>query len=189
MTNLKPTPWIFGLGANLVDDDGNPVKIVLGGRSVNVVPYPSTLMAEKYMDKGWSVAFNFSYNHFKTGKLINNDIPFTVTSDFLAFDLLAKYNFCELFDFNKIVFHSERKILDIYAASGFGYTIRNTARVKDAMTFNLGPGSNIWFTDRWGMNLQAMAKFGLKAPLFKTPYNYLQYCLGIIYRFKPGGGV
>ncbi len=185
--DLQPTPWTAGLGWNIVDDNGKPFKKIFdAGKSWNIPPYPSVFRAEKDFTKGWAAMFNFNFNQYKAGKLVNSDIPSTSSSIFMSFDLNAKYNFSQLYDFSSKLFKLPPKLLDVYMASGFGYTSRNTSRFKGAGTYNIGFGMTAIFYKGWGMNLEAMSKFGLAGPgpLFKTPTNYLQYNFGAVYRFK-----
>jgi hypothetical protein len=184
VSTLKPTPWVIGVGWNMVADNGNPFKKDFKSRTWQAPAYQTTFRLEKYIDKGWSAVFYFSYNKFKKGSLINSEIPAPANSDLIAFDFNAKYNFCELYDVNQKWFKFKEKVFDLYATSGIGYTIRHTLRVKDVCTFNFGFGTNIWLYKGWGVNLQAMAKFGLTGPLIKTPTNYLQASFGVIYTFK-----
>ncbi len=184
---LRPTPWTVGLGWNIVDDNGTPWKKIFdAGNSWQIAPFPTSLRGEKDMTKGWSVMLNINFNQYKAGKLVNSDLPATSSSLFMSYDVNAKYNFSHLFDFSSKVFKLPEKLLDVYMASGFGYTYRNTAKVSGAATYNIGFGMTAIFYKGWGMNLEAMSKFGLKGPIFKTPSNYLQYNFGAVYRFKQG---
>lgn len=188
MATLRPTPWVIGLGWNIVDDDGNPFHKIVNGKSLNAYPFINTFRLEKYIDKGWSATFNFSYNNYVVGKLINSDIPSTSSSNFMSFDLNAKYDFCALYNINEKWFNTEKNVLDLYSTFGFGYTVRNISRVNNVGTLNIGFGTNIWIYNNWGLNLQSSAKFGLKAPFLTTPSNYLQHCFGVIHLFKTRKG-
>ena len=156
---LRTTPWTFGLGWNIVDDNGNPWKKIFDvNKAWNLAPYPGSVRAEKDMTKGWSVMFNFDINQYYVGKIINSDRN-TKSSLFMSFDLNAKYDFKHLFDFSsKIGFPPNQ--WDVYMASGFGYTSRNSNKVKGCGTFNIGFGTTAIFYKGWGMNLEAMSKLG-----------------------------
>jgi hypothetical protein len=184
LTKLKPTPWILGIGWNVVDDDGHPTKNLFSSKSLNMTPYLSTLRAEKYVAAGFSGVFYFAYNNFQAGKFINSDLPANASSNFMCYDLEVKYNLCTLYDINLHLFGMQRQLFDIYFATGMGYTFRAAQRVPDVTTYNFGLGSNIWLTRHWGVNLQGMAKLGLTTPLFRTPANYLQYSFGVVYGFN-----
>jgi hypothetical protein len=185
---LKPSPWIIGLGWNIVDDDGNPFKRGLDRKSLNALTFPSTLSIEKSIYQGWSMVFCIAYNDYKAGQYVNSAIPLKSSSNFWSYDLNAKYNLCNLYDINAKWLRSEKKIIDIYAIAGFGYTFRSTQKVKDVSSFNIGMGGNLWIYKGWGINLQGLAKFALKEPLFRSPYNYLQYNIGVVYAFSLFGG-
>ncbi len=184
MAVLRPTPWTVGLGWNIVEDNGNAWKKIFDVKpSWNFQYYPSSIRAEKELIEGWSAMFNFNFNQYKTGKNINGDIP-AASTIFLSFDLNAKYNFSHLYDFSSKLFKLGPNLIDVYAASGFGYTYRKTARFGGTGTYNIGFGTTAIVYKSWGFNLEAMCKFGLAAPFFKTPTNYLQYSFGAVYRFK-----
>lgn len=186
---MRRTPWTVGLGWNIVDDNGHAYKKIFDVKnSWNLPFYPSIARCEKYFDKGWSAVFNGSFNQYKPSKLINDINPHGTTSIFMAYDLNTKYDFTYLYDISDKWFGSLEKIVDVYATSGFGFTYRNTAKVKSCATYNIGFGMTAILYQGWGINLEAMSKFGLKGPIYETPANYLQYTFGAVYRFKPGPG-
>lgn len=171
------SPWIFGLGWNVIDDDGEPFnKLVDAGKSWNVVPYPSKLSAEKIILQGWSAEAAINYNQLKSGKIINNDVIKT-TQTFISFDINGKFNLME-FAKTKIFF-------DPYVMNGFGYTYRSSSKHSSVPTANIGLGFNCWvYNNMIGINVQSQAKFALISPIIKTPANYLQHSLGIVYKFQ-----
>ncbi|MCW3076533.1 MAG: hypothetical protein JWO32_1142 [Bacteroidetes bacterium] len=187
MQKLAESPWVFGLGWNIVDDNGKPWKKGFDAHnSWNIQGYPTTVRVEKFYDKGFSFVFNFAYNKYKAGKLINSEIPNATTTNFMSFDLNGKYNFCELYDINTKLFNFATPVFDPYATTGFGYTYRNTPRFGGAATYNIGLGLHSWIYKGFGVNLEVMAKFGLAGPFFRTPTNYTQYNFGIIYQLTEG---
>ena len=184
--NLKPTPWIVGLGGNVIDDDGKPFQGLFDAKkSWNIQPYPTRATIEKTLMYGWSAEFAFNYNRIKTGKIINGDQR-TVPGNYFCFDLSGKFNFNEFF--------KEKTWFDVYLIHGYGYTYRDAVNYKNVMTANVGFGADAWvYDDMLGINIQTQAKFGLNSPFIKTGANYLQHSLSIIYRFntvgkKSGGG-
>jgi hypothetical protein len=184
--DLRNAPWVFGVHWHIVDDDGFAFKRIFKAKeSWNIPPYPCRITVEKYYKKGFSFEFQAAFNQYKVGKLINSDKPLTAPGIFLSFDINGKFNFCELYDFNKLFGLGEKKIFDIYGIHGWGYTYRSTPRVGNAATFNIGFGFNAWVYENWGVQVQAMSKFGLDAPLFRTPKNYLNYSFGVVYKLKP----
>ncbi|MDF1673782.1 MAG: hypothetical protein P1U41_09760 [Vicingaceae bacterium] len=125
--------------------------------------------------------FKGTYNQYNGGIIINSEAG--VSSTFLAFDLEGKYNFCELYNINTEWFNLEREdALVCYAAFGLGYTLRNTNKVGGVVTLNTGIGMNAMVYKNWGLNLEAMGKFGLEE-IWSTPANYLHYSFGVIYKF------
>ncbi|MGZ3883744.1 MAG: hypothetical protein ACXVPD_05980, partial [Bacteroidia bacterium] len=114
-------------------------------------------------------------------------VPLASPGLLMGFDLNAKYNFCDLYDFNQLLGIGDKsnKRFDLLAVHGWGYTYRSVSRGGNSATFNVGFGGNVWVYEGFGVQIQAISKFGLKGPIFKTPANYLDYSIGIIYKFKP----
>ena len=176
---LKRSPWIFGAGWNIVDDNGNPGRI-FNFSDWNMKSYPSAIRVEKYYQDGFSFVFKGSYNQYNGGKIINSEAG--VSSTFLAFDLESRYNFCELYDINSEWFNFTSEVFDAYGAFGLGYTMRSTEKVGGASTFNFGIGLHTWVYGNWGLNMEAMGKLGINGNFWSTPANYTQYSFGVIYK-------
>lgn len=178
--DLEKTPWIAGLGGNVIEDDGKPFKVFDAKKGWNIAPYPTRVSIEKTMLYGWSSEFAFTYNYIKTGKIINGDVR-TTTGNYLCFDLSGKFNFNQFF--------KEKTWFDVYALHGYGFTHRDANRFQNAMTFNVGVGADAWvYQNIIGINIQTQAKFGISLPILKSGANYLQHSLGIVYRFNNGTG-
>lgn len=175
--SVKKSPWIFGLGWNVIDDDGRPFnKLFEAHTGWNVLPYPSKISAEKGLIQGWSLEAAINYNQLKDGKLVNGDIVSNNRS-FLSVDINAKFNFAE--------FMKKKTFFDPYLLHGYGFTWRDVTKHSSVATFNIGLGFNCWFyNDKVGINVQSQAKFALTTPIIKTGANYLQHSLGIVYKFQ-----
>lgn len=174
---VKP-PWIIGIGWNAVDDNSNAFKKLFDFRkSWNIRPYPTQLSVEKQFN-AWSYGGIFSFNKYKPGKNINGkDNPGSFL--FFSLDGFAKYH---------LNYHLKiQDRYDIYVPVGAGYTLRFAPPNRSTFTFNLGMGCNFWIREWWGINVQSEAKFGLKAPLIKTPSNYLQHSVGFVIKFDNYG--
>lgn len=169
---MTKTPWLVQLGGNVVDDDGKPFNKVFDTKNAWNI-FPSVKVAvEKECRYNWGIELAFSYNSLKTGKTINNDL---VTGDgsLMAIDLNGKKILTRLFR------------IEPYLFSGFGYTMRSTAKYKSTATLNAGFGFNIWAIDNvLGINIQGCGKFGLTSPLLKTGSNYLQHSAGLIWKIS-----
>lgn len=178
--------WILGVGWNIVDDNGlKSEKIFDVSGSWNLSPYPTTIKVEKVFDKGFSLALNAANNTYEKGKLVNGEKVTTSTTNFLSFDLNGKYNFCHLYDINTKLFHFEKQVFDIYATHGYGVTFRDHAKYGTVATANLGGGLNAWVLGDFGINIEAVGKFGIEKPFIKTGSNYTQYSFGIVYKLQP----
>jgi hypothetical protein len=179
----KEGAWSVGLGWSIVEDEGRPFKGIADVKNWNFPGFPGQLNCEKYFDKGFSFALNATYNQYKPGKLINNEIIST-SSTFLALDLNVQYDFTHSYDINQKWFRLKYKVFDMYGATGFGYTYRSLHSGPGVGTYNIGIGMHAWIYEGFGINLNSMAKFGLVAPIIHTNTNYLMYSVGIIYRIK-----
>lgn len=189
---LRTSPWVLGAGWNIVDDNGQKTKNIFDFKnSFNIPSYPATIRVEKYYTDGISFVFNGSYNDYQSKKIINGDL--NQKSTFLAFDLGAKYNFSNLYNINQQWFNFKTDVFDYYATMGMGITFRNTDQVRNSGTFNIGFGLNSFIYRNWGINLEAVGKFGLSGKLIQTAANYTQYSFGVIYKIESkkrlsGGG-
>lgn len=180
---LRTSPWIIGAGWNIVDDNGQKTKNIFDFKnSFNIPPYPATLRVEKFYKDGISFVFNGSYNRYQSKKVINGDLNQTTT--FLAFDLGAKYNFSYLYNINQEWFNFDSDVFDYYLAMGMGVTFRNTDQVGNSGTVNIGFGLNSFVYNNWGINLEAVGKFGLSGKFIQTAANYTQYSFGVIYKIR-----
>jgi OOP family OmpA-OmpF porin len=181
---VRNTTWTANAGWNIVDDNGQKWKQIFdAGTSWNCPPYPTRIGIDGQFKSGWDFGFHFSFNNYKGGKQINND--FVTSSFFYAFDANAKIHLWELYDINPLIGLPAKSYLDIYGTGGIGFTIRNTKTVGPCATSNVGFGLNAHLYKGFGIQLEAMSKFGAVSPFYKTGANYLQYTFGVIYKFKP----
>lgn len=173
------SPWIVGLGWNVIDDDGKPFnKLFDANKSWNVLPYPSKLSCEKDFIAGWSAEFAVNYNQLAKGKTVNGDV-LTSNKTFLSADLNGKFSFLN--------YMKTKTFFDPYVLHGYGYTYRGISANSSVATSNIGLGFNVWvYNDMIGINVQSQAKFALTNPIIKTGANYLQHSLGIVYQFSTG---
>ena len=118
----------------------------------------------------WSVEFCLAYNNYKSGKTINN-----VTNDashlFMSTDIQGKYYL------NNII--NIKQWFNPYLSIGIGYMYRNINSYNNVATANIGFDFLIY--EGFDLNLQSLAKSGIKSPYIKTEFNYLEPSLGITY--------
>jgi hypothetical protein len=165
--------WIFGIGWNAVDDNSNAFKKLFDIRkSWNLRPYPSQLSVDRTNGGLLSYGAVFNFNQYRAGKLVYGK-PLGGTFLFFSLDLNVKYHFGPLLRL------PDR--FDIYFPVGGGYTLRFAPPYISTGTFNVGLGGNYWILDWLGINLQSMAKFGMRSPIFKTASNYLQHSAGLVF--------
>jgi hypothetical protein len=169
ITAQTNTSWVLGLGINIVDDDGKPLKDLMNlTNGWNALPMPSTFKCEKFFNHRISVEFTESINSYQIGKVIDTN---TITANrfFLSTDLDAKFHVNSLYE--KIEW------FDPVVIGGFGITLRGKSVVP---TGNFGFGATFWVSSRIGIHVQSLAKFSLS----KAGSNYLQHCLGVSYKFS-----
>jgi hypothetical protein len=170
---LSHTPWTIQLGGNVVDDDGKPFHDLFNAsKSWNTPPYPTKLAIDKSLEHGWSAEFCFVYNNYKTGKIINGIIN-DASHLFISTDIQGKYHL------NNII--NIKEWFNPYLSIGIGYTYRKIGPYNNVATANIGVGFDFLIYQGFGINLQSLAKFGIKSPFIKTGSNYLQHSLGVTY--------
>lgn len=173
MPQPKPYTWMFGLGWNAVDDDGRPFCQPFDApQSWHLLPYPTRLNVDRYLNRGFSVEFTGAYNRYNGANLVNGSTGLGGT--FISLDLNGKYSFYNLL---------RTTWLDPYVSLGFGGTIRPSNFVP---TLNSAIGVNFWVYKNWGVQLQTSAKFGITSNFYRTDANYLQHSAGIVYKIEPG---
>lgn len=167
--------WIFGLGGNVVDDDGSPFKHLFGVLPRwNVKPYPTRITAERSLNDNFSIEGALNFTTYKSYKIINNATG--KAGLFLSLDVNIKNRFKKLRRF------------DPYVVYGLGGTYRTVRSFPIGGNINLGLGTNIWLTHVIGINIQSIAKFGLSPTNFiKTSQNYLQHSLSLIFKIQKNG--
>ncbi len=172
---IQKTVWTAGLSGVVIDDDGKPFKDLFDVKNTwNILPYPTQLSLEGFIDKGISVQGAFTYARLKGGKPIGSlDLPRPSNVTLLNFDANTKY------DLNELI--GDTKSFSPYAIGGLGYTYRSEPESKHAITANIGLGFNVWVYKGFGLNVQSVAKFALNKAVGK---NYLQHSLGVVYRFN-----
>lgn len=169
--------WIFGLGFQAIDDYNVPFgDLFKGGRTWHLLPYPTRLSAERNFNYGIGVGGLLQYNQLKQGKFVN-EVTNPSLVHVVSFDGYVKYRFN--MKYKKVSW------FDPYVALGLGYTMRFSSASSDHITTNIHLGSNFWFTDRIGVQIETSAKFALGASYPTHPASYLQHSASFLYRLYP----
>ncbi|MEM9143329.1 MAG: OmpA family protein [Bacteroidota bacterium] len=161
--------WVIGLGINIVDDSATP----FGDDFLNVedtwhaVPYPSRVSIGRFFKSGLGLEAIGTYNRYKPGKIVNGVVN-TELREYFAIDGKISY------DLNKLIGHTGW--FDPYVHVGGGYT---SIGGDGLATGNAGFGFNTWFSDRWGLNLNTMGKWGLE----EDSSRHIQHSAAVVYRF------
>ena len=160
--------WLVGLGFNAVDDSGNEFDGVFDtDESWNTVPYPSRVSIGRYFKSGLGVEGIFTYNKYKAGKTVDN-FPLEEDESYFAVDSRLSY------DLNRLV--GETGWFDPYLGAGIGFTHANS---NTRGTYNAVLGFRVWFSERFGMDLNATGKWGINYDF----RNHKQYAIGAVYKF------
>lgn len=178
-TKAHPYKWMFGLSWSLIEDNGEKfTKLFDIPGSFNYEYFPSRIMLDRYFRYGWSMEFAGSFNRFLPAAQVNDT---TGVTGFLAgLDINAK------FSFNRYL--RGAKWLDPYVCMGIGGTYRtDTTAGPFTPNVNIALGVNFWFGQKrhWGAQLQTCGKLAVWEGVPNNNANYIQYNVGIVYRFTP----
>jgi hypothetical protein len=172
--------WFFGLGLNIVDDD---FTSSLGPSNNFTNPY--IFDAEYTLNNNFGFYGNLSFNKYIAGKVV--DYRFVQEGDeanYIALDLGSNYYFRKKLKNYKF---------EPYVSAGLGFTHISSYTATNyvvpgvltipsigRLTINAGFGSNYWFSPTWGMNVNAMIKYGLSSNIYVT--SLIQYSFGVMYK-------
>lgn len=174
----NPYKWMFGLGWNVVDDNGEAfTKLFDYEGSWNYLYYPSRISVDRYLRKNWSWEAMAAYNEYTDSKLINDTTG--LEGMFISGDFHIKYSFSKMIGINWF---------DPYISSGLGFTYREVRSDAITPTVNVAFGANFWFSKRWGMQIQTIGKLGLVEDIYDSNTDYLQHTIGVVYRKGPSKG-
>ena len=187
------TPWIFGLGWSAVHDDGGKwfTHLFQVDKTWNMAPYPGRTSCEKIIDtaKGWSAEIVFAYNRYAVGNVIGRHRdaapPALATNraGIVSIDFHAKYDFNKIYDLNQL--WGGQEIFQPFCVFGHGYTYSDKAPHHSYITMNMGLGFNVHIYQGFGIQLQSLAKFGMKNRFPTSGSNYIQHSIGLIYKMNP----
>ncbi|WP_299325078.1 OmpA family protein [uncultured Maribacter sp.] len=168
--SIVQSSWIFGVGLNAVDDSGNVFDGLFNfGDEWNFVPYPSRVSIGRYFKSGLGLEAIGTYNKYKEGKNVDGEI---IAENISYFGLDGRITY----DLNKII--GETAWFDPYVGIGAGYTDANN---RGRGTYNAVVGFRTWFSDRWGLDLNATGKWAMSEA--EGVSNHIQYGAGAVYQF------
>ncbi|WP_282118143.1 OmpA family protein [Maribacter aquivivus] len=168
--SIVQSSWIFGVGLNAVDDSGNVFDGLLNFTDEwNVVPFPSRVSIGRYFKSGLGLEAIGTYNQYKEGKNVDGEI---LTENISYFGMDGRITY----DLNKII--GETGWFDPYVGIGAGYTDANN---RGRGTYNAIVGFRTWFSDRWGLDLNATGKWAMSEE--EGVSNHIQYAAGAVYQF------
>ncbi len=160
--------WIVGLGVNVVEDTGDAFSDLGTIKDQwNFVPFPSRISAGRYFRSGLGLELIGTYNQYQEGNLVEGrileeDMPYWAIDSRLSYDL------------RRLV--GEMGFFDPYLGVGLGYT---DAMEQGRGTFNGTVGFRLWFSKKWGLDLNSTGKWSLS----NDATNHLQHGAGVVRRF------
>lgn len=175
-TRKNPYKWMFGLSWNFVNDNEEKIEN-LGdvSKSWYGMYFPTRISIDRYLRKGWSWELMAAYNQFKPKHIINDSSGRAGT--FFSTDFHMKFS-----PYKRI----NSKVLEPYVSAGLGITYRSQY-VKGAITptANLAVGANLWLSEQFGIQLQAIGKLAVSDKIYVTKNDYFQLNAGFVYRKGP----
>ncbi len=175
--------WVFSFGFNIVNNSGAQFKDLTNDDhyAFDRIPFYGSL--ETNIANRWKVKGVMSLNYFTGGKIIDGQTIKSKSAggngaSYGSMDLLASYYFLG----NE---HYEPYLSAGMGLSHFGdYSTQENPLLyvtpNEMVTFNLGFGIRIWFSEHWGLNLDALGKWGMGA----GNTNHHQSHLGVLYKIK-----
>lgn len=164
----KSNSWIFGIGVNAVDYYPTNQSDMGGAFNelFNIEDHWNffglKLNADKILGNNFTIDGSFSINEIhKLGDSDGHNLMY------YAFDGNLQYVFLGV----------DKKLQPyLYGGAGFNYV----EYYKGGFTLNMGAGSNFWFGDNWGANLQAGFKYSNQN---SDLLSHFFYAFGVVYRF------
>jgi hypothetical protein len=171
--SIHENPWVLGLGINVVYNPGTLFNGMLDIKNNYNYSYPIRISLEKRFMKnyGFEVAGNF--NTFLKGKTIDG-IKIEDDVSFFSIDGTFKYYITNIYQ------NVYRAIYEGYIATGVGNNFYDKS--YGGMTANLGGGINLYISENFRFNGQAMAKISIDNNPKRT--NYIHYNIGFIIRLQ-----
>jgi len=161
---------MFGIGWNVVDDDGRAFSHMLDVKnSWNYLYYPTTLSIDRYLSKGFSLELVGAYNKYSAAKCVNGQRNRPGT--FVSIDLQGKYSFS-----NNM---SNYEWFDPFVCVGLGVTYRDNYATQIVPTTNLALGANFWYRNV-GLRLQTSGKLGLSGAIWTSDADYVHHSVSLL---------
>ena len=170
--------WCFGFGINSVENSGNGINGLTDISNWNF-GRPLYLSVEYYINNQFSLEGTLSLNGFSEGSIIDGATVLKGwDANYVAADLAIKYSFGDLLNLTS---------LEPYLFVGAGNTYIGSYRTEQAplvenksvniFTFNAGIGANYWFSNTWGLNINATGKWASASDYS----NHVQASFGVLY--------
>ena len=168
----QKTPWIFGLGANVINDSGLKFRGITDIQNNYNYNIPLRITLEKRFQENFGIEIATNFNTFLKGKTVNNSVLEEDIS-FFALDGMFNYYFSITYQIK------ERASYEAYLTSGLGVSFYDGSA---ATTANIGTGIYYYLSALVGLNLNAITKFSIDNSLSGS--NYLQIGIGFIIKLE-----
>lgn len=162
---LKNSPTICTMSWVFVDNDGDPYSYSVNAINRNLIPL--SLKIDKNLHKNFSVSGVICFNRYKANREVNN-VVLPYSRLFFSFDLNGRIGIKD-------------KRFDLYLLNGLGYSTVdfNRFNAQKSANLNFGGGLYVKIINNVGINIESVAKFGLKRPLIKNNSNLFIHTIGL----------
>ncbi|MDO5968898.1 OmpA family protein [Flavivirga aquimarina] len=174
----NPNGFLIKLGANYVDNSGdsNPFKFLTSFKK-GAFSQPLKLGVEYRFSDLFSVGVDGSINKWKAPDAVIDLEKITEDQDYFSLDTKLNLYVDEVFNW-----FSNADWLDLYLDVGVGYFKIN----EGGLSGNFGGGTNIWLSQKIGLNLTAVSKWTLDETPAKYDTNHLQFSAAVIFKLSNG---
>lgn len=180
--------WIIGAGMNIIADAGNQNPLNVFNGTYNHMGFPLMFSGEYLANSKISFSTTVLINTYQSGKEIQGlTVQPGESPAYFAVDLAAKLYLRKILDRHKFTPYVTAgpgyKYVGGYEAETEGNLIE-VPKTQD-ITLNTSLGTYYWFNRNWGLNLNYMAKFAMKAGSnkdYKTNHYVLSF--GVFYRLS-----
>ena len=181
--------WIIGAGINIIQDSGTQGLSNLTESKYNYYAIPFTIGTEYLTNSIFSFSATVLINKFQSGKEIQGLTILDVKKpNYFAVDFGTKVFFRKIQTTYKftpyITVGTGYRYISGYQGLNKSEQLVVVPKTRD-ITINTGAGASYWMNSNWGLNLNYIGKFALKAGANKNyKTNHLVLSFGAFYRFN-----
>jgi hypothetical protein len=165
----EPYKSIIGVGWNTISDRFAWYDFSTFSETWHILPYPSSLNVEFFLNDAFSLDFMASYNNYSREKTYNDSIA--GAGHFGSFDANFKLS---------LGFLVPKRIVDPFLYGGLSYTFREGYVNQHMAGLTAGYGVTVKFSKYFGIQYRNTLNYSLFPSVFDENYNYMQHHLGLV---------